>query len=35
MNTFDIIVGSIVGVFIVIWIVYDLIRNTKHKNEND
>lgn len=32
MNTFDIIVASIVGVLIIMWLVYDLIKNTKHKN---
>lgn len=32
MNTFDIIVASIVGVLIIMWLVYDLTRNMKHKN---
>lgn len=32
MNAFDVIVASIVGVLIIMWLVYDLVRNAKHKN---
>lgn len=32
MNTFDVIVASIVGVLIIMWLIYDLVRNIKHKN---
>lgn len=35
MNTFDIVVASIVGVLIIMWLVYDLIKNAKHKMKND
>lgn len=31
MNTLDIIVASIVGILLIAWLIYDLIRNIKHK----
>ena len=31
MNTLDILVASIVGALFIIWLIYDVIRNIKHK----
>lgn len=31
MNTLDIVVASIVGTLFIVWLIYDVIRNIKHK----